>query len=463
MPRERRHRIMQRRVLNAGHEFARRLRRLLGKSFSAQRPDHARVPDAGRGLRRLHRIARHPVPVRRPPDARRVRQQHAQHHRQQRAHRPRARPALGLAMHAARLRQQVLIVAAEPGACLVAHGAPVRHCRDGERALVQEVVVDHPLPPELARRVQVKQEAVHAPDDQVRIRRRRIEADPRVARNVRLHPGVRVASAHDVAAGQVVVFAAAEAVHDPRRDSQRAQHHRHGRREILAVSFLAFEQEIRQRVRRRRSRHLQAVAVMGAQVELDRRRLLVIRSRTRRDLLRQFHHPPVHPRRELEVDHGDVVRNLAGRPAQPFRARLSPQRRRGVALRHAAAVQVVHRAAVIHADFHDPALHADRHRRQKQHVGPDRLHQDFVEQGPQRAHIVAVLRQVAHTGLGPRQVIAPHAASGGLPGRCAGWTRMPPSCSTPGSTTACRRTAPAPRRATSGRRRRRGRPRSRCA
>jgi len=76
--------------------------------------------------------------------------------------------------------------------------------------------------------------------------RRGIECGPTVAGKVGFHPGVRILRTDHVVAGDIVELIAAEAIHHPRWNVQRAQHHCHRGRKVFAMPLLANEKEIRQ-------------------------------------------------------------------------------------------------------------------------------------------------------------------------------------------------------------------------
>ena len=76
-----------------------------------------------------------------------------------------------------------------------------------------------------------------------RDRRRRVERDPAVAREVGLDPRVRVEVAHDVLLARVVVRAGREAGGHARRHAAHPQQQRHRTAELLAVADAIAEQE----------------------------------------------------------------------------------------------------------------------------------------------------------------------------------------------------------------------------
>ncbi len=80
---------------------------------------------------------------------------------------------------------------------------------------------------------------------------------------------MRIARAHDVVAGEIVVLARKEPVHFTRRNAQRSNHDGHGRGEVFAMSRARFEQEVPQRILAGFSRQVQGVGVARTQVALD--------------------------------------------------------------------------------------------------------------------------------------------------------------------------------------------------
>src|SRR5512135_1335613 len=118
-----------------------------------------------------------------------------------------------------------------------------------ELHLVAEVVVDHPLPPQFAGSVKIEGEAFPPAGLGWNAgSRRRIKGHPAELGEIDFHPGMRIFLANNVIAGKVVVLAAAESIHHARGNTQRAQHHRHGRSKVLAMSLPPLKKEISQRV-----------------------------------------------------------------------------------------------------------------------------------------------------------------------------------------------------------------------
>src|SRR5947209_18721969 len=98
---------------------------------------------------------------------------------------------------------------------------------------------------------------------------RGIEDLPADSGEVRFHPAVRVARAHDVISAQAVVFPGKKPVHFARGNAQRSKHDGHGRSEVLTVSCARFEQEMSQRIITWSSGQIQRVCESASQVVLD--------------------------------------------------------------------------------------------------------------------------------------------------------------------------------------------------
>ena len=79
---------------------------------------------------------------------------------------------------------------------------------------------------------------------------------------------MRVAGPHHVELRDIVEFAGQEAVHHAGRNVQATQHHRHGRGKVLAVATALLEQKAGDRIVAS-ERHIQGVAILGAQVLLQ--------------------------------------------------------------------------------------------------------------------------------------------------------------------------------------------------
>ena len=125
---------------------------------------------------------------------------------------------------------------AGPVACLAA----ASNRSDGQHPLVRKIVIDHPIAPELAGGIQVKLQLAPARRQSIS-RRGWIEGEPSPVRDVSFDPGVRVAGANNIAAGQVVEFAAAKAGDDAAGNALRAKHDGHGRGKVFAMSTFALE------------------------------------------------------------------------------------------------------------------------------------------------------------------------------------------------------------------------------
>ena len=80
---------------------------------------------------------------------------------------------------------------------------------------------------------------------------------------------MRVACANDVIVGEWIVFASAKTIDDACWNADGAQHHCHGRCEVLAVTLLAFEEKLGKRIRRGSIGELQGIAEIGAEIVLD--------------------------------------------------------------------------------------------------------------------------------------------------------------------------------------------------
>src|SRR3984885_3123677 len=149
-------------------------------------------------------------------------------------------------------------------------------CVFSELALMAGVVVDDPLAPERGGSVNVE---LNPGPTSARGEVRGwswIEAEPAEAREKSFHPGMRVAGPNHVLASEVVEFTSAKSVHNAGWYAEGAQHHGHGTRKIFAVALLPFEQKICYWVGRRRSRQLESVAEVGAQILLDGESFIVV-------------------------------------------------------------------------------------------------------------------------------------------------------------------------------------------
>src|SRR5215813_7896351 len=79
---------------------------------------------------------------------------------------------------------------------------------------------------------------------------------------------MRITIANDVHLAQVIVLAHLKAIYNARRYMEHAQHYHHCRREILAMTLFAIEQEFSERIFRTIFQ-IQTVAVMSLQVHFD--------------------------------------------------------------------------------------------------------------------------------------------------------------------------------------------------
>src|SRR5205823_12060805 len=104
-----------------------------------------------------------------------------------------------------------------------------------------------------------------------------------------------------------VELAATETVDDARRNALRPQHQRHRRREVLAVSLLAYEKEIRDRVGGDGAGQFQGVAEFRPQIFLEQLCFLEIVGRGGGQGRGKLADTMVH-RGELQVVEGDVRR-----------------------------------------------------------------------------------------------------------------------------------------------------------
>src|SRR5437870_4104860 len=82
----------------------------------------------------------------------------------------------------------------------------------GQEELMRKVVVDDPFVPRQLQPVPIGADPRKKPFG-VAPRRRGVERQPAIAREIDLHPGVRVTRAHNVVAPDIVVLTRKEAVH----------------------------------------------------------------------------------------------------------------------------------------------------------------------------------------------------------------------------------------------------------
>ena len=142
---------------------------------------------------------------------------------------------------------------------------------------MQEIVVDDPFAPLQLEPIPVVPEAREESRRLLIRRRRGIERQPAVRREIGLHPAVRVAGAHDQVAADVVVFAGQKSVDVARWNAHGPKHHGHRCGEIFAMSGALLEQKICQWVGLRRSGQVKRIPVMRSQISLDRVRLFIWR------------------------------------------------------------------------------------------------------------------------------------------------------------------------------------------
>ena len=145
-----------------------------------------------------------------------------------------------------------------------------------ERVLMGSVVADDPIAPEGRHGVNIKGETLPTLGSSVGSCGSGIECMPAGAGEVGLDPGMRVFGADDVVSGEIVELVAAESGDHAGRNAQRAQHDRHRRCEVLAVSLLAFEKKIRNRIFDGGGREFERVTEASPEIVLDGRSLVEI-------------------------------------------------------------------------------------------------------------------------------------------------------------------------------------------
>src|SRR5207245_145803 len=124
--------------------------------------------------------------------------------------------------------------------------------------------------------------------------------DPSVAVKMYFNPSMGVAGANHVLRADIVEFSTAKARGHACGNSQSSQHHRHSRGEVFAMSLLAFEKEIGQRVQLRSSGKLKRISEPCAKVGFDRGGFVVLVRRCRSNLFGQLRNTWI-KRRQLEI------------------------------------------------------------------------------------------------------------------------------------------------------------------
>ncbi len=154
-----------------------------------------------------------------------------------------------------------------------------------------------------------------ARSDDGRLGGRRFELHPPIARKVSLHPGVTVVVTHPINTCLGVVIASHIAHGHPGRNAYRSRHHHHGRRIIVAITFLQIKEKPIHPILIRRRRLDQFIVLDLAQVSLQGRSLVVGIGFVARNLLRQVSHPLGERIGRLQVTRFDPLRVIgAGSP-----------------------------------------------------------------------------------------------------------------------------------------------------
>ncbi len=97
-------------------------------------------------------------------------------------------------------------------------------------------------------------------------------------RKINFHPGVRIALTNCVRTGGFIVFSRQKSIHHTRSHTLGAQHYRHRRREILAVSDLNMEEKVRKRLGPA-GFQIQRVLIIVTQIRFDRSRHVIASTR----------------------------------------------------------------------------------------------------------------------------------------------------------------------------------------
>src|SRR5438876_3637554 len=130
-----------------------------------------------------------------------------------------------------------------------------------------------------------------------------------------------VTGADHVLRADIVEFSTAKSCCHARGNSQSSQHHRHSRGEVFAMSLLAFEKEIGQRVRLRSSGKSKRISEPSAKVGFDRGGFVVLVRRCRSNLSGQFRDTRM-KRRQLAISLRDIEWIFLGRGSQVLGIRL---------------------------------------------------------------------------------------------------------------------------------------------
>src|SRR5712692_1252099 len=256
---------------------------------------------------------------------------------------------------------------------------------EGQIRLMSEVVVDDPFAPEFTQRVEVQTQTRSTQQgSRIRVGRRRVKGAPAVIGKIYLHPGVRLAGAHDVTRRQVVELGAAESVDHARGNVQGAQLDGHGGGKVFAVRLFADKKKLGQGIYRGLLRELERVAVVRAEVLFDGARAVVIIRLAAGYLDRQPGYAGI------ELGHLQVIqRNLRGEIfrglAQQFRFDLGD-----IGTRHVDANRLVaeDRARQILGERVIIADNIVTEWCQEKNVGPNRFHHDpVIEHRTRRAQV----------------------------------------------------------------------------
>src|SRR5206468_10990533 len=139
-----------------------------------------------------------------------------------------------------------------------------------------KVIIYDPLPPERCHGIHVQHGAIPTSRCRSRSRRGRIEINPSVTGKIDFNPSMGVTGANHVPRADIVEFSSAKTGCHAGGNPQSSQHHRHSRGEVFAMSLLAFEKEIGQRVRLRSSGKSKRISEPSAKVGFDRGGFVVL-------------------------------------------------------------------------------------------------------------------------------------------------------------------------------------------